>query len=514
MRLIAMTVMVAATLATMSGPLHADPATDAAFLQSLPSLKEFKNLSAPLSVKMASNNLAIVGVRWQEERTVLIMHVSNGTIHYNKKWICTSGFLWCSSGYDEDHRLRIVDDTTKKEFYIHEISGYPRNYKENEAYTDKNGNKGYRVVEKSRDSVFFSGINYEKTNYEMIFNGVPQSTLRKFSVTEGYCNNGNEIWSICNIDIRYFTEELKEQEDILNKLKAANLATKSMETLDKVYNKYAKYDGVRNYVAQTILDILDKNADIDPLAKFAVQYASHGELAKSAVSKIFSRVKAKDSVAGYEWFIENYRTSPDVKAALERIHGLMFAKARSIDTLAAYNSFVFSYPSAKQVSEANAKADDIETKTYTDFGFFSFLNKEKEMEKKARALLIQAKQIEHFPRDNNLQEEKQLGYLIVANRMYQLLQREFVDSDATLRYLESQDFKDFVKDFKSAMSNITSTLRDISSSTDRTSRYAETMLAVSRQGFQDAKADRAMAEFHTAQHRDWEKQVQWQSKRP
>jgi DNA-binding ferritin-like protein len=89
--------------------------------------------------------------------------------------------------------------------------------------------------------------------------------------------------------------------------------------------------------------------------------------------------------------------------------------------------------------------------------------------------------------------------------MYELLQKEFIESEATLRHLESQEFKDFVKDFRYVMKNIQRTL-------NQTNNYIKEVVSISKRGFEDAKADREMAAYYTKQHRDWEKFMHFRDK--
>ncbi len=227
--------------------------------------------------------------------------------------------------------------------------------------------------------------------------------------------------------------------------------------------------------------------------------------------KLFDEIKKKNNIAGYEWFIKTYPKAPQTKEALGNIYKLAFDKTKEIDTIEAYNTFVYNYPLAPQVQEANERAYKMEVKIYTDLGMLGFFNKEEKMEKKARKLLIKAKQIERYPADNGIEDRKS-GYLIVANRMYKLLQDKFDGEDATLRYLESQEFKDFVKSFRGIMNDIKYTLRKIQENTSSSSRYIKELVDISSKGFADEKADRAMVAYYTKQHREWEKYMHFRDK--
>ena len=232
----------------------------------------------------------------------------------------------------------------------------------------------------------------------------------------------------------------------------------------------------------------------------------------------FDKVNQQNNISGYEWFIKTYPKASQVKEAIAKIHQLAFDEAEDIDTISAYNTFIISYPMAQEVKEANALAKELERYKYTDtlpswvrsimpdfladilnkiFGIFS------SDEKKSRALLIKAKQIER--QGNEYYGAKKAGYVMITNRMYDLLQEEYDDTDATLRFLESEEFKDFVRTFKSVMSSMNDRLNDIS-------RYSSEILEVSKQGFSEANADRDMSEYKNEEQRKWQKFMHFRDK--
>jgi len=232
---------------------------------------------------------------------------------------------------------------------------------------------------------------------------------------------------------------------------------------------------------------------------------------EEAIKNIYKFTKKQNNISGYEWFILKYSNAIQVKDAINNIHNLAFKKAKEIDTISAYNTFIISYPTASQVKEANNHAYEKEVEKYTNLGMFVFFNSEDKLEKKARKLLIKAKQIERYPANNDI-ENRQAGYLIIANRMYRLLQDKFDDTDATLRYLESEEFKDFVKSFKTIMNEIKYILRQIENNTSNSNKYIKELVNISAKGFEDIKADRAMTEYYTKQHREWEKYMHLRDK--
>ena len=271
-----------------------------------------------------------------------------------------------------------------------------------------------------------------------------------------------------------------------------NVKKRIQNIYDLAYNKVKKINSIESYY------------------NFIKKYPEATQK-KQAIENIYKLIKQKYNIIGYEWFVKKFPKVPEAKEALNNIYKLAFDKAKEIDTIKAYNTFIYNYPLAPQVKEANERAYKMEEKKYTDLGMLSFYDKDKKMEKKARKLLIKAKQIERYPTDNDI-EDRKAGYLIVANRMYRLLQDKFDDTDATLRYLESQEFKDFTRSFRNIMSDIKDTLHAIQNNTSSSSRYMKQLVEVSSKGFAEANADRDMASYYTKQHREWEKYMHFRDK--
>lgn len=237
---------------------------------------------------------------------------------------------------------------------------------------------------------------------------------------------------------------------------------------------------------------------------------SNSEYIGRIKKNIFEIVKEEDNIVGYEWFIKNYSKSSYIKEAISRIHGLAYEEAEDIDTISSYNTFIIAYPSAKEVKKANKNAYKMEVKKYTDLGMMSFVGSEGKLEKKARKLLIKAKQIERTGKEYG--RSTKIGYMIVANRMYDLLQEKFDDTDATLRYLESQEFQDFVKSFKNVMNDIKRVLSRIENNTSDLEKYAKQIVDISRQGFSDSKSDREMTAYHEKKKTQWDKLMHYRDK--
>jgi DNA-binding beta-propeller fold protein YncE len=351
-----------------------------------------------------------------------------------------------------------------------------------------------------------------------------------------------------------------EMEDIYKKVKQSNSIEEYGKFLDKYNNEINKYYSQRveriaaiqkaleekivqqmeeirkdkkgliayidsKYVAkkskeealQALYVLVEEKNAIDEYVWFLDTYPKASQI-KKAQQKLYELVEKQNNIAGYEWFIKTYPKAPQVKEAIANMHKLAFEKAKNIDSITAYNTFIISYPMAQEVREANELAKDLERYKYTDalpswfrsimpdfladifnaiFGIFS------NDEKKSRALLIKAKQIER--QGNEYYGDKKAGYVMITNRMYDLLQEEYNDTDATLRFLESEEFKDFVRTFKSVMRSMNDRLNDIS-------RYSSEILEVSKQGFSEANTDRDMSAYYTKQHREWEKNMHLRDK--
>jgi len=298
----------------------------------------------------------------------------------------------------------------------------------------------------------------------------------------------------------------------------------TISSFQKFITNYSQSSLVEN-AQKDIYDIAYKEAQkyntVKHYKDFIKTYPNAHQIPKSWESIYYleyQQIKEIDNIAAYEWFIKTYPKAPQVKEAIANMHKLAFEKTEDIDTISAYNTFIISYPMAKEVSQANKLAKELERYKYTDtlpswfrsimpdfladifngiFGIFS------NDEKKSRALLIKAKQIER--QGNEYYGDKQAGYVMITNRMYDLLQEEYNDTDATLRFLESEEFKDFVRTFKSVMRSMNDRLDDIS-------RYSSKILEVSKQGFSEANADRDMSEYYAKEHREWEKNMHLRDK--
>ena len=214
---------------------------------------------------------------------------------------------------------------------------------------------------------------------------------------------------------------------------------------------------------------------------------------KQAIESIYKLTKQQNNISGYEWFTSKYSKAPQVKDAIKHIHKLAYNKAKSINTISAYNTFIISYPYASQVRDANDRAYKLESLKYKRMN--------KDDEKKARLLAVRIKKLTITMKRKSNKD----GYIIVKDRMIKLLTEQYEETDASLRYYESKEFTDFTNTFENVMSNISRKLGNIE-------RYSSEILSTSKQGFEDAKADREMSRYKSEQQHQWEKRMHLRDK--
>jgi len=391
-----------------------------------------------------------------------------------------------------------------------------RNIKSKFDYLDEGYRSGKYWIYYNFNSIKNDNVNLYRFNDNRTMGWVGGSNHTKCIRGARYENTSKlqrVIKDTRNRKIRLLRNKKEKDFNRLTKLEFEKV--KSKNTIDgyiQFINKY-KLSKEMNMACKELYILVKYKNDIKIYDKFIhtnLYSSNKKELKIDAISNIYKLIKMKNNISGYEWFIQNYPNSIKVKEAISNIHKLAYDKVLSINTISAYNTFIIAYPYAKQIREISNKAYKIEEKKYTDLGMFGFFSNESKMEKRARKLLIKAKQIERMSDDYS--GNVKAGYKIVANRMYDLLQEKFDDSEATLRYLESQEFRNFVKSFRSVMKDIKYTLNKINSNTSNIERYTKQMLNVSKEGFQSSKVDRDMASYKLAQHDKWEKLMHFRDK--
>jgi hypothetical protein len=111
-------------------------------------------------------------------------------------------------------------------------------------------------------------------------------------------------------------------------------------------------------------------------------------------------------------------------------------------------------------------------------------------------LLIKIKQIE---RDKSeYQKNNQIGYTIIINRMYEVLQKAYDDTDATLRHLQSPEYEYFIRRYKKIMDNI-------SYKQDYIEKYFLEIVHTSIDCYDNPKSDTEMIKYEKDQQIQWEK---------
>ncbi len=214
---------------------------------------------------------------------------------------------------------------------------------------------------------------------------------------------------------------------------------------------------------------------------------------KSALESLYILINKQNNIAGYEWYIQNYPKSKQTKDAIKNIHKLAFAKAKQLNTISSLNTFIISYPYAKEIKEAVDLSYNLETQKYK--------KNDKDDEKKARLLAVRIKKMTFRMKKQN----QQIGYEIVIDRMSKLLTEAYEETDASLRYYESKEFTEFASKFDTTMRNISTILNKIENNTSNLGSYMQDMINISRQGYADAKSDRAITAHYEAQKTEWDK---------
>ncbi len=228
---------------------------------------------------------------------------------------------------------------------------------------------------------------------------------------------------------------------------------------------------------------------------------------ESLANKVYQSIDHSDYTLLYTFTKKFYNNLGIVQQAyrdmhkeLIKMHQMAFGKAKEIDTVSAYNTFVFAYPHTSQVKEANQKAYELEKKHYADIGMLGFFGKDEKMNKQARSLLIEAQSI----LDIALDKEKNAsivdtGYYMVVNRMYEFAKKEFVDTDRVLTLKESPELNEFDKTLQQKLQEQADNIKKIESGLigDIVELRADSTNAVMSLDSSDSK----MKEFYNEQHK-------------
>jgi len=188
--------------------------------------------------------------------------------------------------------------------------------------------------------------------------------------------------------------------------------------------------GQCNVAYKKLFELTTQEGHIGTYVQYYDRYPN-SPLRNQALGEVFDLVKKENRIDRYVWFITKYSDSPLAGGAYMLMTAEGFRLVKAHNTIETYNEFIRTFPGSKQVKEANQLALNLEKREYGTG------NRAED----SRALLIRLKQISLQRRRANANEQH--GYLSIEERMSKLLQDEFPREEATLRYLESEEFKDY-----------------------------------------------------------------------
>ena len=95
----------------------------------------------------------------------------------------------------------------------------------------------------------------------------------------------------------------------------------------------------------------------------------------------------------------------------------------------------------------------------------------------------------------------------MVKRMNDLLEEIFPAEDATLRHLESEEFRRFSDDLKTSLASINDTLKQIQSNSQNITKILQNQAQSMDSYFKDSMQAKRLSEEYTKAHRDWERYV-------
>ena len=318
---------------------------------------------------------------------------------------------------------------------------------------------------------------------KFVIDDTRKSGLSKFDILASYITSGSLYKNL--------------ETDAIEVLIGLFKQSKNFEFLNTIMNFSQTSNVKKNELLKFAYASVRDNKKIEKYLAFIEEFPSQKSFVDKAIEDIYKLISKEKNILGYNWFIKNYPSSKQAKQALTNMHKLAFELAEDIDTINAYNDFVIAYPTAKQVREANDKAYELEKGEYVSM--LSYFSEEKD----ARRLLVQSKMLEQSAED--LSSDEKVGYMMVVNRMNDLLKQEFNSTDAALRHLESNEFKSFVRTFKRSMKDLKRQVNRIADNTEDLSSIMQNQSSIMNNHFENASQDREMASELTKQHRHWER---------
>lgn len=281
----------------------------------------------------------------------------------------------------------------------------------------------------------------------------------------------------------------KIEDDLYSLVKKKN----SIKDYSSFIKKYPEYASATKAKEAIYLLVTQRNKIKDYLY-FIDNYQSYPSKGK-AEEAVFKIIKKQHNVVGYEWFIKRLPEANQVKEAIQTIHRMAFNEAVKINTISAYNTFIISYPFAKQIKRAIVMSYDQEAREYR--------NNKKDEESTARLLAVKIKKMKIA--SNRMSDQNRIGYDLIIDRMVKLLTEQYEATDASLRYYESQEFIEFGKSFEKSMSSMKNILNQIARNTSISGQYTKRLIEITEQGFASAKADRDMTEYREKAKDNWDK---------
>ncbi len=165
-------------------------------------------------------------------------------------------------------------------------------------------------------------------------------------------------------------------------------------------------------------------------------------LASAAVHRVFQAVDAHPDVDAYARFIQDFPGYPESLAALTRVHGLLYQKAKAANTPEEYDRYAAAFPEAEQAKDAEAAAWRIEKDSLARaLASVDPNRREDGLNRVANQLLTQALQDEHAAAD-----PAQTYRRLAAERKFRLLQEtpEFNGTHALINaLLRAEDIQRF-----------------------------------------------------------------------
>ncbi|MDD2467604.1 MAG: SH3 domain-containing protein [Desulfobulbus sp.] len=317
-----------------------------------------------------------------------------------------------------------------------------------------------------------------------------------------------------NIDELLESAKYNEDTELLKKIQKQFIKNKDVsEKASKYYSEVvsiieSKKSNERKYIAgkynssssfHDYASIIESYNNNDKIGLLMYRDIISAEEASSTCVKLYDHINRTNNIFGYSWFIEKCGRFNISKKALKELHNIAYGISLKENTIDAYNDFVITYPYADQINDANRNAYNIEKNIYAKSDDISI------SERNARALLVKSKQIERKMKNNSGNNND--GYILIINRMNELLQNNFPSEEATLRYLESEEAKDFYNKIDNSLRSINRNIEKIQSNTENLSSIMENQSKMIDNHFKESAQSMAQSEEYTKQHRYWERYI-------